>query len=79
MTDFKKEIINGNANKKPKKVEIKYLCFNPANHKTAIPLIEINNAVPRSGWTITRPIGNKITIKETKIVYIEFTFSNFIL
>ena len=37
-------------------------------NNTAIPLTAINTAVPRSGCTITSPIGNKIIIKEVKIV-----------
>ena len=57
---------------------MKYLWLIPANHKTATPLIAISNDVPKSGCTITRPIGNKITINDVRIVYIEFTRSNFI-
>ena len=50
----------------------------PANHTTAIPLIAIKSDVPKSGWTITSPIGNRIIISDVIIVYIEFTCSIFI-
>ena len=39
----------------------------------------IKSEVPKSGCTMTKPMGNIIIIREVKIVYIEFTFSNFIL
>ena len=37
-------------------------------NNTAIPLIAIRTAVPRSGCTMTNPIGKSIIIKEVKIV-----------
>ena len=62
------DIMKGKDIKKPIMVYKKYLWLIPANHKTAIPLTAISNAVPKSGWTITRPIGNKIIINEVRIV-----------
>ena len=33
-----------------------------------VPLIAIKSEVPKSGCTITKPIGNKIIIRDVKIV-----------